>query len=88
MDDVESKFPQTQSLQPLILFWYIDDLFFIWTHGEEKLQLFLTDLTNCNPYIKLTHEFDKGRILFLDLKVSFCDGKLTIDSHVEPTDKQ
>ena len=51
-----------------------------------KLQLFLTDLNNYNPHIKLTDEFDKGRISFLDLKVSFCDGELTTDLHVEPTD--
>ena len=52
-----------------------------------KLQLFLTDLNNYNPHIKLTDEFDKGRISFLDLKVSFCDGELTTDLHVEPTDR-
>ena len=52
-----------------------------------KLQLFLTDLNNYNPHTKLTDEFDKGRISFLDLKVSFCDGELTTDLHVEPTDR-
>ena len=52
-----------------------------------KLQLFLTDLNNYNPHIKLTDEFDKGRISFLDLKVSFCDGELITDLHVEPTDR-
>ena len=52
-----------------------------------KLQLFLTNLNNYNPHIKLTDEFDKGRISFLDLKVSFCDGELTTDLHVEPTDR-
>ena len=87
MDDVESKFIETQSLQPLIWFRYIDDLFFIWTHGEEKLQLFLRDLNNYNPHIKFTYEFHKEHISFLDFKVSFCDGKLTTDMHVKPTDR-
>ena len=59
MDDIESKFLETQSLQPLIWFRYIDDVFFMWTHGEEKLQLFLTDLNNYNPLIKFTYEFNK-----------------------------
>ena len=36
-DDVGSKFLETQWLQPLIWFRYIGDVFFIWTHGEEKL---------------------------------------------------
>ena len=59
MDDIESKFLETQSLQPLIWFRYIDDVFFMWTHGEEKLQLFLTDLNNYNPLIKFTYELIK-----------------------------
>ena len=35
-DDVESKFIETKSLEKLIWFRYID-VFFIWTHMEEKL---------------------------------------------------
>ena len=87
MDDVESKFLKTQSLQPLIWFRYIDDVFFIWTHGEEKLQLFLTDLNNYNLHIEFTYEFNKEYISFLDLKFSLCDDKLTTDLHVKPTDR-
>ena len=81
MDEVESKF---QSLQQLIWFRYIDDVFFIWTHEEEKLQLFLTDINNCNPHIKLSN---KKHISFMDLKVSLCDGKLTTNLYVKPTDR-
>ena len=84
MDDVESKFLETQSLQPLIWFRYIDDEFFIWTNGEEKLLLFFTDLNNYNPHIEFTYEFNKEHISFLYLRVSFCDGKLTRDLHVKP----
>ena len=86
-DDVESKFLETRSLQPLISFRYIDDVFFIWTHGEEKLQLFISDLNNYNPHIEFTYEFHKEHISFLDLKVNFYDGKLTTDLHVKPTDR-
>ena len=59
LNEVESKYLETQSLQPLIWFRYTDDVFFIWSHGEEKLQLFLTDLNNYNPHIKFTYEFNK-----------------------------
>ena len=62
-------------------------MFFIWTHGEEKLLLLLTDLNNYNPSIKFTYEFNKELISFLDLKISFCDGKLTTDLPVKPTDR-
>ena len=34
MDEVEQKFLETQSKKPLIWLRYIDDIFFIWTHGE------------------------------------------------------
>ena len=87
MDDVESKFLKTQSLQPLIWLRYIDNVFFIWTHAEEKLQLLLTDLNNYNPHIKFTYESNKEHILFLVLKVSLCDGKLTTDLHVRSFDR-
>ena len=30
------KFLQSQSLQPLVWFRYIDDIFFIWTHGKRQ----------------------------------------------------
>ena len=87
MNDDESKFLETQSLQPLIWFRYIDDVFFIWTHKEEKLQLILTDLNNYNPHVKFKYEFNKVHILFMDLNASFCNGKLTTDLYVKPTDQ-
>ena len=84
--DVESKFLQSQLLQSLIMFRYID-MFFIWTHGKEKLQLFLTDLNNYTPHIKFTYEFNEENKSFLDLNVSFCNHKLTTDLHVKPTNR-
>ena len=40
MDQVESKFLQTQKFQPLVWFRYIDDIFLIWTHDENSLKNF------------------------------------------------
>ena len=60
---------------------------FLFGLGEKKLQVFLTDLNNYNPRIKFTFEFNKEHISFLDLKVSLCDGKLTTDLLVKPTDR-
>ena len=39
MDKIETAFLETQELQSL-WFRYIDDIFFIWTHGEQELQTF------------------------------------------------
>ena len=33
MDEVETSFLETQKMKPLVWFRYIDDMFFIWTHG-------------------------------------------------------
>ena len=46
MDDLQTNFLQSQSLQPLVWFRYIDDIFFIWTHGNDKLEKFLDDLNS------------------------------------------
>ena len=37
MDEVETEFLKSQELQPFLWLRYIDDIFFIWTHGEKKL---------------------------------------------------
>ena len=33
----------------LVWFWYIDDVFFIWTHGGKELHKFMEDLYNRQP---------------------------------------
>ena len=37
MDDIEHEILETQPVQPLIWFRHIDDVLFIWNHGEAKL---------------------------------------------------
>ena len=49
MYEVERVFLETQHYKLLIWFRYIHDvIFFIWTHGEEKLKSFLTTFNNYN----------------------------------------
>ena len=43
MDQLETKFLENQNLKSLVSFCYIDDIFFIWIHGEENLQNFMTE---------------------------------------------
>ena len=40
MDKFETSFLETQQLQPLVWLGYIDDIFFIWSHGKEGLNFF------------------------------------------------
>ena len=59
MDEVEEKFLETQSKKPLIWLRYIDDIFFIWTHGEQELNRFLMDLNNFTPNLSFTRGASK-----------------------------
>ena len=52
MDKLENDFLKSQELTPLLRYRYIDNVFLIWTHGEEKLASFLNDLNNCHPNIE------------------------------------
>ena len=66
---------------------YIDDAFFIWKYGAEKLEEFLKNFNNYHPNIKFTNEFNKENIPLLDLKVSLSGGQLTTDLYIKSTDK-
>ena len=54
--DIETAFCETQELQSLVWLRYIDDIFFIWTHGEQEIQTFLPGLNNFHTDIKFTYE--------------------------------
>ena len=86
MDKIESDFLKTQEAKPLVWYRYIDDVFFIWTHSEQKLNSFLEELNNFLPNIKFTHESSKENI-FLDLPISLSENKLYTDLYVKPTDR-
>lgn len=58
------KFLKTHILKPLLRFCYIDDIFLIWTHGEEKLKKFMKNFNSVS-----NDELDKENIFILDLKV-------------------
>ena len=83
MDETETKFLQTQEFQPLVWFRYIDNVFFIWTDGPDKLVSFMTEFNNYHPNIKFTYETKKENITFLDLNISLSSNKLTTDLHTK-----
>ena len=87
MNKIETAFLETQELQPLVLFRYIDDIFFIWARSEQELQTFLRSLNELHTGIKFTYEPSKESIAFLDLKVSFKNSKIITDLYVKSTDR-
>ena len=54
MDEIETKFLETQEFQPLVWFRYIDDVFFISPHGQDKLVSFMLEFNSYHPNIKFT----------------------------------
>ena len=70
MDEFETNFLKALKLQPFVWFRYIDDVFFIWTHGKEELKNFMKELNNFRDHIKFTFESDKENINFLDVNIS------------------
>ena len=87
MDEVEQKFLETQDKKPLIWLRYIDDIFFIWTHGEQQLETFLNDLNSFSPNLNFASEKKKKSIPLLNLKVKLVNGKLETDLHIKSTDR-
>ena len=61
MDEMETNFLKTQQLQP---FRFIDDIFFMWTHGKEQLNLFLKDLNEFHPNLKFTYKHLRIVLIF------------------------
>ena len=59
MDKIETAFLETQELQPLAWFRYIDDICFIWTHGEQELQTTSRSLNEFHTDIKFIYESSK-----------------------------
>ena len=85
MDEMETSFLKTQQLQLFTWLRYIDDIFFIWTHGEEQLDLFLKDLNEFHPNLKFTYQTSQNTIDFLGLHVNLKDGAVFTDLHIKPT---
>ena len=44
MDKVEREFMEIEDIKPWLWLRYIDDIFFIWTEDEDKLESFLQHL--------------------------------------------
>jgi hypothetical protein len=72
---------------PFIWYRFIDDIFMVWTHGEQKLQEFFTYINSINNNIQFTSDYSLHSVHFLDVLVSVGDsGTLVTDLYTKPTD--
>ena len=86
MDIVQQDFLETQELTPLLQLRFIDDIFFIWTHGKEELNKFMEGFNNFTSNLTFTHECSEKSISFLDLIVTISEQNLKTTLHVRSTD--
>ena len=87
MGDLEKKLLAQSPLKPFIWWRYIDDIFMVWTHGEEKLIEFITHINSSHNTIKFTHEFSDSSISFLDVTVLLNNSnQISTDLYVKSTD--
>ena len=69
IDKVETEFLETQADKP---FWWVrcsNNILFIWTHGQEKLKVFLEDLNKFLPDLNFISNSSEEDVAFLDLKI-------------------
>ena len=87
MDRFETKALENWPLKPSLWLRFIDDIFMIWTHGEDNLNKFITYLNQLHPTIKFTHEVSNSSINFLDTTVKINEERILYTTLYEkPTD--
>ena len=63
---LEREFLLTQNTKPRVWWRFIDDIFTIWTHGEQSLLKFIESLHRHHPTIKFTATWSTEKVTFLD----------------------
>ena len=77
-------------LKPFVWWRFIDDVFMIWTEGEEHLKDFIRYLNSIHASIKFTHGYSNSShqtLPFLDVQVHLSNNHIQTDLHTKPTDK-
>ena len=88
MGYMEDKILNSFDEKPLVWWRYIDDIFMICLHREEKLKEFLKIINSCHPTLKFTAEYSLDKVNFLDVEVIRNGNKLVTDLYIKPTDTQ
>ena len=88
MGKLECEFLLTQDLKPRVWWRFIDDIFAIWTHGEQSLLRFIESLNRHHTTIKFTAYWSAEKVTFLDTTVYLREnGLIGTDLYVKRTYK-
>ena len=86
MGILENKLLQNAGLQPMLWWRYIDDIFLIWTHGNDEWDTFFNYLNSAHPSIKFTATTSQHNLSFLDVNVIIDNNRIHTDLYSKPTD--
>ena len=86
MDRLERQLMSQAEIKPHTWWRFIDDIFIIWTEGEDSLKSFIEYLNNAHRTIKFTSKWSCSEIEFLDVKVINDSGRLETDVFIKPRD--
>ena len=86
MHKIESEILEKTPLKPKFFKRFIDDIFIIWPHGEEKLRDFIHLINNHHPTIKFTEEHSNKERLFFGY-TSFQGGQQIKDKSISQEDR-
>ncbi|KAJ8031637.1 hypothetical protein HOLleu_24891 [Holothuria leucospilota] len=73
-------------LKPTHFLRCIDDVFFLWEHGEDSLRYFERHVNNFHHSIKFTTESSYTQTSFLDVLVKLDHGQISTSVYYKPTD--
>ena len=91
MADFNEKMLESFEKKPMFWRRYIDDIFFVWEHGEESLKVFIVRVNTFHSTIKFTAEYSKeevfslDEVISLDVNIKLIDGELKTDLLLKPT---
>ena len=87
LHDLESWLLDLAPVKPCLWLRYIDDIFMIWTAGEQLLLEFLQWINRLHDTIQVTWDWSKRNINCLDVQVISNNGVIETDLYTKPTDK-
>ena len=86
MGQLEERLLSSSQVKPHTWLRFIDDIFILWTDGEESFKNFVSLANDFHHSIKFTSEHSPSSIPFLDVQVSLQENHITTDLYSKPTD--
>ena len=81
--ELEEEILQKAEFKQYLRWRNIDEVFFLWEHGEEKLKSFINSINKMHPTIKFTADWSKASTNFLNVTVSIAEGIIKTDLYVK-----